>query len=244
MIASRYKSYGPIRKHVLNEFSTREIAQKYIKPGDTVLDLGANQGFHTTEFVKHVGPSGLVHAFEPNYELWPFLVSLKNVRLWPVAVGDAISVESFILPTSSTSHQVGSIVDPRDFLGPVDVKILSVPQVTLDSLKELQSSKISFMKIDIERREASCLRGARETIAKNQPVIVFENNTQETEELLNSMGYMVTTMIHPRIGISLANMLAVPQALGDDLERIYLSEEELTPMLDSIEAQFAEPAAV
>jgi FkbM family methyltransferase len=49
-------------------YEQREIAAMcaLVRPGDTVLDVGANIGLHTLHLSRAVGPTGTVHAFEPD----------------------------------------------------------------------------------------------------------------------------------------------------------------------------------
>lgn len=42
-----------------------EILQLFLRPGDTVLDVGAHIGSHAIAFAGVVHPGGAVHAFEP-----------------------------------------------------------------------------------------------------------------------------------------------------------------------------------
>ena len=43
-----------------------KFAQLFLKPGMTVLDVGAHRGFYTLLFSKMIGPQGRVLAFEPS----------------------------------------------------------------------------------------------------------------------------------------------------------------------------------
>jgi FkbM family methyltransferase len=209
-----------------------------LKPGAIAIDLGANEGFHTRDFSERVGPTGLVHAFEPNPSMWPNLFAVPQVRLWPVAVGDANSVESFFLPAEQFHHQVGSLVDPRDFMGDVPVRILTVPQVTLDSLTELGEQKVSFIKADVERRELHAFRGSVEFLNRHQPVIVYENNKPEIEALLSSLCYKVYPMAMCLRPDSLANSVAVPRALHDNPTAAVLNDEEFHRLATWVEGQY------
>jgi ubiquinone/menaquinone biosynthesis C-methylase UbiE len=49
------------------------IAEKYIKPGDIVLDFGCGPGFFTREFAKAVGGSGKVIAVDLQEEMLQIL---------------------------------------------------------------------------------------------------------------------------------------------------------------------------
>jgi len=220
-------------RHAVNEYCTRGIATKVVKPGDVVLDLGANEGFHTFHLASLVGNSGRVHAFEPNPSHWRKLLGHDNVRLWPMAVGDTISVQNFYLPIEDNLHQVGSLVDPRDFLGSVAMRVLTVPQVTLDSIEELRDRKsVSFVKMDIERREYNCILGMTELIISSKPKLVFENLTTEIYDALINLDYRISGMIYGVDLSILPNVLAIPKNDSDDLSQIALDQHEVREIVD------------
>lgn len=223
-------------RHAFNEYCTRAIAEKIIRRGDSVLDLGANEGFHTFAMCSLVGDEGRVHAFEPNPAHWSRLLERDNIRLWPVAVGDRISVENFYLPVESNLHQVGSLVNPSDFLGAVEMRILTVPQVTIDSLEELAAERFSFVKMDIERRELQCMLGMRRVLKESQPIIVYENNTPEIESLLLDFGYSIGGLIHNTKTDLLANVIAIPESGIFDMAGTALNEIEALEIIASVGA--------
>lgn len=234
LINERASRLDLTQKHVVNEVLTGIIAAKVIQAGDHVLDLGANVGYHTRKFSEEVGDAGLVHAFEPNPALWSTLLGLPNTRLWPVATGDRISVERFILPVEH--DQVGSIVDPRDFMGDVPTKILSVPQVTVDSLDEISAHRISFVKIDVERREEAALTGMRRLIERDQPIIVYENDTPGIQSVLGAAGYKTFDLLHFSgvTGVT-ANVVALPTAKLETLVQVLPSEADIEGVMVTIE---------
>jgi len=209
------------------------VAAKIIQIGDHVLDLGANVGYHTRKFSEEVGDTGLVHAFEPNPALWSTLLLFPNTRVWPVAVGDRISVEKFILPVEH--DQVGSIVDPRDFMGDVPTKILSVPQVTIDSLDEISSHRISFVKIDVERREEAALTGMTSLLRRDQPIIVYENDTPGIQLVLGSAGYKTFDLLHfSGIAGVTANVVAIPSSMREAAGQVLPSEDEIEGVMEGV----------
>lgn len=219
-------------QHAVNEYCTRTIAEKLVKPGDIVLDLGANEGFHTFHLSSLVGYSGRVHAFEPNPSHWRRLLGHDNIRLWPMAVGDDISVQNFYLPIEDNLHQVGSLVDPRDFLGHVPMRVLTVPQVTIDSIDELSGKSVRFIKMDIERREYNCILGMREFISNSKAVIILENLTPEINDVLVDLNYQIHSMIYGCDINILPNVLAIPESDSDDLSRIALSQHEVREIVE------------
>ncbi len=205
-------SANATQQHYINEMLTRAIGELVIKPGDTVLDVGANRGFHLFAFADLVGDQGLVHAFEPNPFHWPRLVGRDNVRLWPFAAGDKCSVERFFFPT----HHDGaaSLHDPRDFLGAeTELQLLNVIQITVDSLDEIFGRPIQFIKLDVERHEYQALTGMRSLIARDRPIIVLENATPDIEAFLAELRYRSVPMTYAGWGsmdTRLPNVMFVP----------------------------------
>ena len=65
------------------------IMRRIVRPGDRVLDIGANLGIVTLPMAMAVGERGAVHAFEPNPVMQEHLErslrrnGLNNVRLHP-----------------------------------------------------------------------------------------------------------------------------------------------------------------
>ena len=45
------------------------LAAAFLKPGMTVLDVGANIGLYSILAAKRVGPGGSVWAFEPSWRV-------------------------------------------------------------------------------------------------------------------------------------------------------------------------------
>jgi len=48
------------------EMGERRFLERFLKPGMTMLDIGAHHGFYTILAAKKVGPTGKVIAFEPS----------------------------------------------------------------------------------------------------------------------------------------------------------------------------------
>ena len=74
-----------------------DLLKKYIKPGDTVIDVGANIGTHTIAFARMVGKTGKVFAFEPQPRLDKILGAnihlnrLDNVFWSDKALGSSVA---------------------------------------------------------------------------------------------------------------------------------------------------------
>ena len=90
-----YKNCFPIYKLTYKSFKEKQDAfeislmKKYIKTGDTVLDIGANIGFYAEILSGIVGEKGNVHCFEPDTTNFKHLnspVSSSLIRLLTTAI--------------------------------------------------------------------------------------------------------------------------------------------------------------
>ena len=70
------------------------VISQIVRPGDHVLDIGANIGVVTLQLAKLVGKSGVVHSFEPNPNIAKLLVesiernSMENVHVHTCALAE------------------------------------------------------------------------------------------------------------------------------------------------------------
>src|SRR6202011_1753534 len=84
------------------------IRDHCIKPGDVVVDCGANHGFSTVLFAKWAGVPGKVYAFEPSSHNMAILKenlrlnAITNVICHQVAVGAASGTVSISSPPNAS----------------------------------------------------------------------------------------------------------------------------------------------
>ena len=165
------------------EFSEEEVTmfRRFVSKGDVVIEAGGNIGAHTVPLAKMVGSSGRVITFEPQRLVFQQLCgnlalnSLSNVEALNVAVGAAPG-EIIVphLPPDQATNFGG--------LGLGEYKRGERRTVvTLDSL-ELKSCRL--LKIDVEGMELGVLRGARQLIAHNRPILYIENDREDRSAAL------------------------------------------------------------
>ena len=61
------------------DFDDMYFVSRYLRPGDAVMDVGANMGIYTLLMAAAVGPTGRLLAFEPGEGAFEILTA--NVRL-------------------------------------------------------------------------------------------------------------------------------------------------------------------
>ena len=165
------------------EFSDGEIdvLRQLIRPGATVLEVGANIGSHTVSLAKATGPSGSVFVFEPQRLIFQILCAnlalnaLANVYTHRAAVGRkaGASVVPKIDPTSPNNFGGVSLGDWPEGE--------PVPVMTIDSLG---LAACHLIKIDVEGMESDVIAGAEQTIRRFRPVLYLENDQPEKSAAL------------------------------------------------------------
>lgn len=169
-----------------------EMLGRFLKPGDTVLDLGANIGAHMLYFARQVGPTGRVISFEPQRVVFQTLcanAALNSLtHVWTLNAGAGESEGQTHLPPLdyTRSDNFGAVsLDNAEEGEPVPVR-------TVDSL-ELPSC--ALIKVDVEGWEVQALRGAKDTLARCQPLLYMENhNTHQADaliDLVQESGYRI-----------------------------------------------------
>lgn len=160
-----------------------DLLSRLIRPGHTVVDVGANIGTHTIEFAHRVGEKGRVIAFEPQPRVLTLLeenvrtANASNVTIVGKAVGAALGQAKVdALPEDHHANYGAARVSEGGVI-PVDI-------VTVDSL-ELEACDL--IKIDAEGHGGDVLAGAAHTIARLSPVILIEcNDVSDAADIFRS----------------------------------------------------------
>ena len=229
-IVEKFRAFDNYQLHFATERATRLIYQKHVRPGEVVVDCGAGLGEHTRPLATIVGPMGLVHAFEPNPDHFAKLIAIGgNVRLWPFAVGNALSVETLRVPVGLDGW--ASLVDRRDKLRDKQFVSRTVLQVRLDDLPEVVDRTLRFVKIDVETRELHALQGMLRLLERDRPLVILEDGTEQIRELCSSIGYSMRDFFNRPfnpLDSVLVNCVALPRELQDKaIESFMLGAEEL-----------------
>lgn len=199
---------------------SKEVAffRKYLKPGDTAIDVGANYGLFTLALGQIVGDEGVVIAFEPNPALHPYLIRLEADNRVPMIV---------LANAAGRTTTAGAVrTDPRGsggtqvLVGQVD----DLPSTEIKALDEIPDSArpIKAIKIDAEGMDVDVLLGAEQILREDRPVVIFEWNPEAMQSLgkdtldelvqLLSLGNKVCYTITDLSG---ANMNRMDRLLGN-----------------------------
>jgi FkbM family methyltransferase len=153
-----------------------EVIAERVKPGMIVADIGANLGYYTLLMAELVGPTGLVHAFEPNPRMAERLrMSLEvngladHVKLHNIALGeDEGHALTFVVPPHEPKN---AYVIPYDGTLPEGGTMLHAQR--LDSADDW--SRLQLAKIDVEGAEQLVWAGAKGLLdAHNLKTVILE----------------------------------------------------------------------
>jgi FkbM family methyltransferase len=151
------------------------LLKSALKPGMTVLDVGANIGYFSAIAAGLVGSEGSVHAFEPTPEcfarLQRNLAGFRWSHAYPCAVGDASG--SATIHYNERELGWGSLLSNRDLTLAANVQLTSLDDWALrEGIRSLH-----FIKVDAEGGEYRVLRGAPRILQDLRPIIAAELNS-------------------------------------------------------------------
>ena len=200
------------------ELEKQRTLTRFVKPGSTVFDIGANAGFYTLAFSRLVGEQGRVWSFEPlaenanNILRHIKLNGLRNVVLLQAATTDRTGIVGFRTSEANTSGAISQ------------EELYKVPAVSLDYLVENQICAMpDLIKMDVEGAESSVLEGCKLILSGKTTIIFIALHGDEQKircrKILESFGYEIMLFD----GTTLGNkplwddeIYAVPTACRED----------------------------
>jgi len=193
---------------LFGNFQSYVIQNKYfsLEKDAIVFDVGANVGSMALRFAQGAS-EGHVYAFEPTD--YAFKKLQRNLSLNPKLADLISAVQQFLSDQTQSDPQIrayaswkvdGSAKNSHPLHGGTIKPAESVPAITLDHFcTQKQIQRIDLIKIDTDGHEHKVLKGARKTIKKYLPFVVFEIggyvlNEQELEfeqfhDYFESLGY-------------------------------------------------------
>lgn len=196
-------------KYLLKKRLKRAIEKKYEKELEVInqfadkskdaLDIGVYRGVYSYKLSQNYN---LVHSFEPNPLLYPYLKRnlkkiINNIKLYNLALSDKNGETRLKLPIRNNSifstnieelYQLGAAsIHPENKFE--KFKEVVVKMKKLDDLKI--ENKIGFIKIDVEGHELEVIKGSSKIISENMPILLVEIEKRHTNKpVLESINYI------------------------------------------------------
>lgn len=194
-----------------------DLYASILKPGDVAVDGGAHVGLHSLGMARHVAPGGRVIAVEALARLANGMLArqiashgfTETILVENVALGRAAGEAVFHDVSEAPGYS--GLRARTDLPGKLNETIREV-QVRVEMLDTLAARHalpgrpVRFIKLDLEGGEFDCLLGARATLERDRPVVVFEHAQAAAAKLydytkdsffefFDSIGYRLTTLL-------------------------------------------------
>jgi FkbM family methyltransferase len=162
-----------------------EFVQDLVKPGETILDIGAWEGPLSFLFSHLVGEIGRVYSFEPmpqSFAVFKHLVRVNNIQnIFPFQLAMSNTSGTSVLTSDAPGSSGATIQDLNNTIGR-DVKrfktVNSCQTMTVDDFCTSHNIAPSGLKIDVEGAEYKVFEGALKTIECYHPWCILEFHGQ------------------------------------------------------------------
>lgn len=174
------------------------LLPRFLRPGDTFLDIGANHGTFAVTASRIVGPTGRVIAIEPQEPLARLVHQSLASGDAPFAVhnlacGSQPGTAELYVPDASS----GAAGLHKSYSASTLHRAATVNVVRLDDLLATEALPGSlFVKIDIEGNETDCLQGASRVLTSHRPPILIELNPRALHAAGTSVRELIATLQH------------------------------------------------
>jgi FkbM family methyltransferase len=159
---SVYKNYA--------DRAERNLLRRVLFPGAVVVDAGANIGIYSLFLADCVGPTGVVHSFEPAPENFGRLRAatreLPNIRANSAAVGERTQKSQLYVSEDLN-------VDHRAYAPATESRpAIEIEMVALNDYFK-PGATVDLIKLDLQGYELHALRGAERVVSDNSSIKVL-----------------------------------------------------------------------
>lgn len=190
-----------LTKNLKYDRLTKAVIKKAINSNSTCIDVGCHKGEIFDLFINQ-SPSNSHYGFEPIPELYNILKNkYSKHNIFNCALADEEGETTFQFVKNAPAYS--GILKREYKVDNPEVIELKVPLKTLDSIIP-QSTKIDFIKIDVEGGEFNVLKGAKSLLIKDKPTIIFEfglgasnfygSSPDKLFEYLSEIGYKISLL--------------------------------------------------
>jgi FkbM family methyltransferase len=142
----------------------RRLLSQVLSLGDVVIDGGANIGIYAEFLSRCIGPTGVIHAFEPSpvnfARLRAITQKLPNVQLCQAAIGEYTGKSTLYISNHlNVDHRTYPVAEGLRHTIPVEI-------VAIDDYIT-PGQRIDLIKLDVQGFELHALRGAARVLHDN-----------------------------------------------------------------------------
>jgi len=206
-IISDYSVYKSENK--IYEPETTKIIKETVKEGDICVDVGASIGYMTMQLARQTGKTGLVYAFEPTANQFPYLqrniaingyadrVKPFNLAAWDKNENNFIRRDTAM--NKETEKSLGNPARIQVNDGHINKPMQGV------ALDDVLPERVDFIKIDVDGSEIKVLKGLTKTFERNPKLkMIIEYYPEYQEKLGNDPEEMMALLdkyfTHEKVG--------------------------------------------
>jgi len=177
---------------------------RLLRPGDRMIDIGANHGVYSLPAARAVGPSGRVWSFEPARRTAALLAAsvkanaLANMTIIEKALSDHEGEATLSVSANSELNTLHG----KD----ASARAETITLTTLDTWAEANGwPEVDFIKLDAEGEEPNVIRGGARLLERRSPLIMFEIKHGDEfhfalKDQFSALGYSTFRLI-PGLGV-------------------------------------------
>ena len=204
-----FVTYKKIKIHFKTEIPENErilieTIGKYLKPNDTVIDIGAHIGTFSLGISKYLNKNGKIFAFEPNIKSYYYLNKIckkvNNIKTYNFGFSDKEDTLEMVFPDGANYSAGAAIMKTASHLNNKnEYEKIIINTKIFDRF--FNNQKIKLIKCDVEGHELEVLSGAKKNISKYKPIIIVEilrekwidNDPKKAiiSKMLISLGYKI-----------------------------------------------------
>jgi len=161
-----------LTKNLKYDRLTGLILKKHLKKNSNCIDIGCHKGEILDLMLKY-SPEGNHYAFEPIPHYFKELENKFNnkANIFPYALSDKSGETSFQFVKNAPAYS--GIKKRRYDISNPEIEEIKVELKTLDEIIP-SNEKIHLIKIDVEGAEFGVLKGAKNLLKSNKPIVIFE----------------------------------------------------------------------
>jgi FkbM family methyltransferase len=182
-----------------NSYDWHYFVKKLIKPGDVIIDIGANLGYFTYVFITTLKQSGHVYSVEPveayREQLKNVIKDNSSVTVLPFALGDK-NEPSITLGMPAAFEDLGYLRHGVVTLQTEERSIAGSYQFNSELKRGSEVfgnlQRLDYIKCDIEGHETVVLKEMRDVLQKHKPLVQLETWGEQLPVMLEyfkSLGF-------------------------------------------------------
>lgn len=205
----------------------------------TFYDVGANTGFYSI-LVGKLAPRCRIRSFEPVPSIAQMFrenlaANHVSADLHEVALSDRCGTAEIYFPPDDHGLIETSATLSASFNRGGIMTSTMVPTQTLDDMSESTGDTVDFIKIDVEGFEHAVLRGARQVVERDRPLVVIEvlppSAVEELNDFVKEHDYGVLSL---RPGMKVAQELSI-RFIDDSWNQLLVPRERLDEVQDALD---------